>query len=126
MSYCTQAQVLVYESNLLAWAKDIAGKILEADKQINKFLRNARDFDDDDIADISTESLSDLVTPASYYVLFLCYNDMSEGNTDQYAAKAKDYRAWYERELSGLDIRLTSGGVTEDEPSSFGGGRVTL
>lgn len=126
MSYCTQAQVLVYESNLTAWAKDIAGKILEADKQIKKFLRNARDFDDDDIADISTASLSDLVTPASYYVLFLCYNDMSEGNADQYAAKAKDYRQWYERELSGLDITLTSDGVTSEEPSSYGGGRVTL
>ena len=124
--YCTADDVAKVVTNIASWCSTVASKITLATEAINKYLRNSRDLDDDDIANLTTQSVEDLKTAAVYYVLFLAYNDASEGAAGGYADKAVDYKKWYDKEMSSVKLEIDSGGDGEGDQISEGPSMVSL
>jgi hypothetical protein len=124
--YCTTADVVELVSNVETWAQGISDKIVLATGEIDKYLRNVRKFTAAQIAGLTAQSILDLKTAAVYWTLFLCYNDASEGAAGEYAARAADYKTWFDREIGKLNLETTVTGGDLPDGKSWGSGTVTF
>lgn len=119
MAYLTQADLTDRVANLTDWAKNLDDKITMTGVEIEKYLRNVKGMDDDQIDHLAAQSLADLVQPACCYCLYLCYMDQAEGNNDSYATLADSYLGRYEQEMGRLQLKYDANYTPTTDDNTF-------
>jgi len=125
-NYSVDADLAPYESDL-TWALDGAADFMtqatEAKRILDDHMVGTMEIDADDLADLSTVTLSVLKTLSVFYTLYQIFNKHANGPGDSFDLKAQRYLEMYQAKLIGLKVRLG----TDDDPNQvYSSGQLQL